>query len=268
MKPRIFISAVSDEFATLRDQHVDPLLRKLGYEPDAMKVFPTLSGDLRQALRERIDACEGLIQLVGAGYGREPPSVDSEYGRVSYTQFELYYARRKGKKLWVFTAAEGTGVQRDQLIEQLDLPPATENLADPLAYQAERRGLQQAYRERLRADGVLRHSFDNADRLENLLNGIRDELHELYRQWAEMRKQVSRIENKTDTVLAGQCEIHQLLDTLVKEPASAISELSNQPCPQHERSLPMIDKLIEPPEIHANGQVHARYLIPHSEQPQ
>lgn len=30
----------------------------------------------------------------------------------------------------------------------------------------------------------------------------------------------------------------------------------------------MSDKLIEPPEIHANGEAHARYLIPHSEQPQ
>lgn len=89
MKPRIFISAVSEEFTTLRDQHVYPLLDKLGYQPVVMKNFPTGNGDLRQFLRELIDPCEGLIQITGAAYGREPPNVDADYGRVSYTQFEL-----------------------------------------------------------------------------------------------------------------------------------------------------------------------------------
>jgi hypothetical protein len=40
----------------------------------------------------------GLIQIVGQGYGAEPPMVDANYGRVSYTQFEFLYAREKKKK--------------------------------------------------------------------------------------------------------------------------------------------------------------------------
>jgi tetratricopeptide (TPR) repeat protein len=193
MKPRIFISAVSEEFATLRDQHVDPLLRKLGYEPIAMKVFPTGDCDLRQFLRDRIDSCEGLVQLVGAGYGREPPSIDPDSDRVSYTQFEFYYARLKGKRHWVFTASDGKGVQRDKPVAELDMPPAGITVADIHAYQAERRALQAAYREKLRSEGQLRHPFDSTDKLENLLHGIKDELQELYRQWAELRIQMREV---------------------------------------------------------------------------
>ena len=52
-------------------------------------------------LRDKIDACAGLIQIVGHGYGAEPPTVDAGYGRVSYTQFEFLYAREKTKKTWL-----------------------------------------------------------------------------------------------------------------------------------------------------------------------
>ncbi len=67
-----------------------------------MKAFPTGEGDLPQFLRERIDACQGLIQLVGAAYGRKPPTVDPDDRRVSYTQFELLYAQLKGKNRCIF----------------------------------------------------------------------------------------------------------------------------------------------------------------------
>jgi hypothetical protein len=59
----------------------------------------TEPGDIRQVLRDKIDACEGLIQMVGQGYGEEPPTVDAEYVRVSYTQFEFVYARSQRPRL-------------------------------------------------------------------------------------------------------------------------------------------------------------------------
>ena len=51
-------------------------------------------------LRDKIDGCDGLIQIVGRGYGAEPPLVDPQFGRVSYTQFEFLYAQSRGKKTW------------------------------------------------------------------------------------------------------------------------------------------------------------------------
>ncbi len=55
---------------------------------------------------EQIDSWEGLIQLVGPAYGAEPPEVNPDYGRVSYTQFEFFYAQCQGKKTWIILAGE------------------------------------------------------------------------------------------------------------------------------------------------------------------
>ncbi len=193
MKPIIFISAVSEEFRGLRREVAD-VLRKLGYEPHSQESLPTLEGDLRQALREQIDHCEGLIQIVGAGYGAEPPSIDADYGRVSYTQFEYLYARLKGKKRWVFFAADGDAVGRDKPIAHLDLPRAELGHPDPAAYQAERRALQQRYVADLRSNGQVRHSFADAQRLLGQVQDIRDELLVLRTEWERARRRIGRIQ--------------------------------------------------------------------------
>ena len=96
-QPSVFISCVSPEFRQTRSR-VAAILTRLGYTPVIQKIFGTEPGDLRQVLRDKIDACEGLIQIVGQGYGAEPPMMDANCGRVSYTQFEFFYAREKKKK--------------------------------------------------------------------------------------------------------------------------------------------------------------------------
>jgi hypothetical protein len=83
MKPRIFISAVSAELRQTR-QLVANVLSRLGYEPVWQDIFGTEPGDLRDVLRGSLDGCDGLIQLVGHGYGAEPPIVDPAIGRCSY----------------------------------------------------------------------------------------------------------------------------------------------------------------------------------------
>ena len=122
MKPCIFISAVSSELKTTRQLVANVLLR-LGYDPIWQDIFGTESGDLRQVLRDKIDQCEGLIQIVGHGYGAEPPSVDPDLGRVSYTQFEFLYAQQQGKKTWLLFAEDGCA--RDTSLEQTPTPTPT-----------------------------------------------------------------------------------------------------------------------------------------------
>src|SRR5574337_434778 len=124
-RPRILLSAVSAELRTAR-QAVARTVRTLGYDPVSQDDFPTGHGELRQWLREQIDGCEGLIQLVGDAYGAEPPAADPDYGRVSYTQFELLHAVRRGKKTWVILIGEA--FQRDRARDQLDLPDDAEKL--------------------------------------------------------------------------------------------------------------------------------------------
>ena len=181
-RPRLFLSAVSEELRTAR-KDVAATVRTLGFDPISQDDFPTGYGELRRWLREQIDSCEGLIQLVGHGYGAEPAEVDSDYGRVSYTQSEFLYASAKGKKNWVIVIGEDC--TRDKPIDQLDLPHEVAS-PDPAGYQAERRKLQQDYIARLTRKNHLRHTANNDTELENIALRLRDELAEL-RQRAERR---------------------------------------------------------------------------------
>ena len=176
-QPCVFISCVSSEFPQIRSR-VAAILTRLGYTPVFQEIFGTEPGDLRQVLRDKIDACEGLIQIVGQAYGAEPPTVDPNYGRVSYTQFEFLYAREKKKRTWLLFA--GDACSRDTPLEWLDLPnnPAD---PDPASYQAERRALQLAYREKRQKDGHLYHEAKNDTDLELKVERLRDELAELRR---------------------------------------------------------------------------------------
>lgn len=183
MKPRIFVSAVTGEFGQVRQLVANALLR-LGYEPVWQEVFGTEAGDLRGMLRGKIDGCEGLVQLVGQAYGFEPPEPDPEFGRVSYTQYEFLYARRRGGiRTWlIFPDASCT---RDRPVEQLDLPTEPGH-PDPFGRQAERRALQVAYCDSLSAAGHLRHRAATDDQLLLRIEQLKDELAGLrrgFRRW-------------------------------------------------------------------------------------
>jgi hypothetical protein len=100
------LSAVSAELASSH-RSVAAVLHSLGYDTVSQDDFHTGHDELRQRLRTQIDRCDGLLQLVGDAYGAEPPDVDPDDGRVSYTQFEFFYARLLARKTWVIE------VQRD-----------------------------------------------------------------------------------------------------------------------------------------------------------
>jgi tetratricopeptide (TPR) repeat protein len=120
-------------------------------------------------LRQRIDHCKGVLQIVGNCYGAEPPEADPTFGRVSYTQYEALYARQRGKKVWYLFIDETFPV-------------------DPCEAEPEElRQLQAAYRKRLQADAHLFHPLTTREGLEASVLKLRDDLVRLRRgvkQWA------------------------------------------------------------------------------------
>jgi len=141
----------------------------LGYEPVWQEIFGTETGDLRSVLRDKIDQCKGVVQLVGQCYGAEPSTPDEEFGRVSYTQYEALYARKRGKKVWYLFIDE-------------NFP------ADPCDPEPnELRALQAAYRRRLQSDTHVFHPLATIDALEASVLKLRDDLASLRRslkRWA------------------------------------------------------------------------------------
>jgi hypothetical protein len=141
----------------------------LGYEPVWQEIFGTEGGDLREILRQQIDHCKGVLQLVGQYYGAEPPTPDEEFGRVSYTQYEAHYARKRGKKVWYLFIDENFPTDsRETEREEL-------------------RELQAAYRRRLQSGTHVYHPLNTSDALEASVLKLRDDLVRLRRgvkQWA------------------------------------------------------------------------------------
>jgi tetratricopeptide (TPR) repeat protein len=167
-RPLIFISAVSRELRSAR-QLVANTLIFLGYQPIWQDIFGTETGDLRSVLREKIDKCKGVVQLVGQCYGAEPPTPDEEFGRVSYTQYETLYARKRGKKVWSLFIDESFPIDAHE--------------PEP----AELRQLQAAYRQRLQTDTHIFHPLTSSEALEASVLKLRDDLTRLRRgvkQWA------------------------------------------------------------------------------------
>ena len=166
--PLIFISAVSRELRSGR-QLAANTLTFLGYQPIWQDVFGTETGDLRGMLRQQIDQCKGVLQIVGNCYGAEPPQPDPEFGRVSYTQYEALYARKRGKKVWYLF-----------IDETFPVDPCE---AEP----ADLRALQAAYRQRLQSDAHLFHPLTSREGLEASVLKLRDDLVRLRRgvkRWA------------------------------------------------------------------------------------
>ena len=115
----VYISCVSAEFRTTRQRIVNDLTQH-GFKVVCQEIRGNEGVDLRKVLRDKIDGCQALIQIVGHSYGAEPKNPDTEFGRVSYTQFEQLYASEKGKKIWIIIA--GDGCRKDMSIDRLNHP--------------------------------------------------------------------------------------------------------------------------------------------------
>src|SRR6476620_2287402 len=160
--PLIFISAVSRELRSGR-QLAANTLTFLGYQPIWQDIFGTETGDLRGMLRQQIDQCKGVLQIVGNSYGAEPPEPDPQFGRVSYTQYEAMYARQRGKKVWYLFIDETFPIDTFE-----PEPP-------------ELRELQAAYRGRVKVDAHLFHPLATREALEAGVLKLRDDLTRLRR---------------------------------------------------------------------------------------
>lgn len=162
-KPVIFISAVSRELHSARDLVAKTLL-VLGYEPKWQDIASTETGDLRAVLRKWVDDSAAVIQLVGHCYGFAPQESDTQFGPVSYTQYEALYARQRGKPVWHLILGD------DHPTDGCSSEP--QNL----------RELQASYRDKVKSYPDLYHSSHSLPQTEAIVLKLRDDLAQLRKQ--------------------------------------------------------------------------------------
>lgn len=159
-QPRAFISATSQDLRSAREL-VAKILLSFECLPVWQDIFGTEGGDLRAMLREKIDPCQLVVQLVGHRYGAEPPTVDPAFGRVSYTQYEARYAVQQGKKV-IYLILDDTF-------------PTDGGTPEP----EERRSLQLAYRNSLHTGEDVFHDIVDSTVLAHKAHGLAPQIAKL-----------------------------------------------------------------------------------------
>lgn len=184
-RPQYFISAVSDEFRTLRGR-VAALLGARGIDALPMEQLPTGYGPLAQRLRASVEQCDALIQIVGRRYGMSDASASPP---TSYTELEHDHACRRSIPTYVFLADDNPAITRDD----------GAIAAEPAAI-ADR---QQAYRARLQSSGRLYHTFASDDELLRKIHEIFNERPAVRRKSEVTASRVRRTLLLVGAVLAG-----------------------------------------------------------------
>src|SRR5271166_2041390 len=102
----VFISATTRDLGSFRREIKDALLT-LQIFPIEESNFTLAYGPLTAMLGELIGRCDAVIHRAGSYYGAEPPQRPPGEPRRSYTQREYDVARKLGKPIYLFLAAEG-----------------------------------------------------------------------------------------------------------------------------------------------------------------
>src|SRR6185369_1390123 len=107
LRPTIFLSGVSSEFASFRDA-VETEVQKKDCFPLNQPSFGVDYRTIEEILRRNIGEADAVIHIVGFRFGFEPKDRPPDKPRRSYTQMEYDIARELNKPVYVFLSADAT----------------------------------------------------------------------------------------------------------------------------------------------------------------
>ena len=104
LRPTIFLSGVSSEFASFRDA-AEIEIQKKGCFPLTQPSFGVDYREIAEILRRNLSEADALIHIVGFRFGFEPKGRPADKPRRSYTQMEYDIARELNTPVYVFLSA-------------------------------------------------------------------------------------------------------------------------------------------------------------------
>ncbi len=105
LRPTIFLSGVSSEFASFRDA-VEVEIQKKGCFAENQSSFHPDYRTVEAMLRQRLHEANAVIHIVGFRFGAEPKDRPPGTPRRSYTQMEFDIAREMDKPVYVFLSSD------------------------------------------------------------------------------------------------------------------------------------------------------------------
>jgi len=192
LRPTIFLSGVSSEFAAFRDA-VEIEIQKKGCFAENQSSFGVDYHTVEEMLRRRINDSDAVIHIVGFRFGAEPKDRPAAKPRRSYTQMEYDIARELDKPLYVFLSSDAS---------VCDAAGADD---------AEAAALQLAHRQAIQNDKLLYYFFKDKAELCKLAGEIEPVAH------ADFRVDISRIDRYAPAELIGrENELALLNDAWIK----------------------------------------------------
>lgn len=179
LRPTIFLSGVSSEFASFREA-VEVEVQKKGCFAENQSSFGVDYRTVEEMLRRRIGDADAVIHIVGFRFGFEPKDRPDGKPRRSYTQMEYDIARELEKPVYVFLSSDASVC--DAAGEE-----------DP-----EVTALQLAHRQAIKSTNNLRYTFKDKDELRHLAAEI-----DVVAQ-ADFRVDISRIDKYAPSELIGR----------------------------------------------------------------
>ena len=235
-KPVLFISADSRELRGAREL-VAGKLDILGYEATWLDATALASADVLEKLHRAVDAADGVIQLIGHGYGAEPGEPHEVFGRISHTQYEALYARQRGKSVWFI------------LLD--DTFPCDPHDAEP----EDRRELQIAYRDIVRSKSHRWHRAADSLELKKLILGLEDDLPSL-------RGGFTRRAAPAAAVLLGIIACAVWLPYLLRQPKKQFTQAGAKAAAVVERHRKMEQALNRLPAVELKSRQPGEKLTP------
>ena len=190
LRPTIFLSGVSSEFASFRDA-AEIEIQKKGCFPLNQPSFGVDYREIEEILRSNLSEADAVIHIVGFRFGFEPKGQPADKPRRSYTQMEYDIARELNIPVYVFLSADAN-VRDPNPGEQPEDIAATE--------------LQLAYRQALQNSNNIRYSINDKNHLCRLVAGIP------LLATADFRVDISRIDKYAPAELIGREQELALLD--------------------------------------------------------
>lgn len=157
LRPTIFLSGVSSEFASFRDA-AEIEIQKKGCFPLNQPSFEIDYREIEDILRRNISEADALIHIVGFRFGLEPKGQPAGKSRRSYTQLEYDIARELNIPVYVFLSVDANVRDHDPG----EQPEEAETVA-----------LQLGHRETLlQASNKIRYTFSDKNHFCTLIAGI------------------------------------------------------------------------------------------------
>ncbi len=188
LRPTIFLSGVSSEFASFRDAVQTEILTK-GCYPLNQPSFGVDYHTVEEMLRRRLKEADAVIHIVGFRFGAEPKDRPADKPRRSYTQMEYDIARELEKPIYVFLSADGSVGDAQAAGEDAELT-----------------ALQLAHRQAIESTNNLRYTFKDTDELRHLAAEI-----DVVAQ-TDFRVDISRIDKYAPAELIGRDDELALLN--------------------------------------------------------